>query len=179
MTMLRRLSLWLFLSCPGIAWACEPPSVLYEPMVITNGAGSAKITTFVSQNAPVVRDLHLGRGTAAQSSLCGGQGYISFTVDPPNDAAVSFANVGLEILVVEGDFPQSALPQGPFRSTLEPNEGFQHLGSWFEGPPSTHETINAVINVSFIAPDGTVGPATAVTLFSEAIEPDGEEGHSR
>lgn len=161
-----------------VATACEPPPVFYEPLSVT-GIASSEITNYISQNAPLVSDVALGRGTAAPESQCGGQGYISFTIALPSGAPVSFADVGLELSIVEGAFPRYALPKGPIRSLLGPKEDFQHLGSWFEGPPSKHKTISAVVEAAFIAPDGTRGKATRFTLFSEPAKPKSDEGQTR
>lgn len=164
---------------PFHAAACEPPAVFYEPFETRSTASKPDIFRFISGNAPVLRDISLRRGTGAQESLCGGQGYVSFSIALPPGAPVTFDDLGLELTVVEGSFPQHALPEGPFRSTLGPREDFQHLGSWFEGPPGRQKTISAVLEAVFVAPDGSRGKAARVTLFSEAGTRTSNEGEMR
>ncbi|QGX98117.1 hypothetical protein EI983_07420 [Roseovarius faecimaris] len=172
------ISVGMLLAWSPMAEACEPPPVFYAPFS-TERAANADITSFISQNAPVVRDVSLGRGSAAQESLCGGQGYVSFTIALPPGAPVTFADLGLELRVIDGSFPRYALPEGPISSTLGAREDFQHLGSWFEGPPARHKTISAEIEARFVAPDGTRGKGARFTLFSEPEKPKTAEEQTR
>ena len=180
MRFIQTLAFWGMVALPHAGLACEPPAIFYEPLSVKAGAsGNPTLNTFVRQNAPQVRSVHLGRGTAAQQSLCGGQGYVTLELAMPDGAAFGFDQVGFEIRVVEGQFPDHALPTGPVISAVGPDSEFSVLGSWFEGPPSRHKTIDAVAEVMFVAPDGTRGPPARITLFSEVKKTDSGEDSTR
>ena len=68
---------------------------------------------------------------------------------------------------------------GPSMPYLEPGDTFILEGHWFDGPPGQHKEIKAELDLRFVAPDGSTGPATRFSLISEPTRKTDGEGISR
>ena len=158
-----------FLAFPLSALACEPPVITTVPFVPDPAAAnSARISEFVARNAPLIGQISIYRGTPAEESLCGGQAAIAIEMSLPGGTSIRFSDLGIAVRVINGTLPDRALPHRPVRPYPGDESTFTLGGYWFEGPPSKHKTLDALISIHFIAPDGTTGPPSTVTLFSEA-----------
>lgn len=175
---LRSFALCLCLGLCPPALACEPVAVFYEPMRAALPWNPQK-QAFVESTAPEIGGVGLGRGTDAEASLCGGQGYLEIELIMPAGAPYDFTEIGFEFRIAEGAFPEIAYPQGPVISAIEPDRRFILLGSWFEGPPRRQSPIAAVMEVRFVAPDGTRGPAARIPLISEPERPAPAQGNKK
>jgi hypothetical protein len=162
------------------AQGCEAPGFPFKTYTPDSAAiADQAMTTFVVLTAPRVQSVDIYRATGGSSSLCGTQATFIIKLALPGNAPYTFGDVGFAFRIARGSFPEHALPVEPLMPYDEKSSTLEFVGYWHEGAPVAQKVIDADIAVWLVAPDGSTGPETVFTLFSEPDTPPDEEDKDR